>query len=227
MRGDGICPSGSIVGRGSAEIAVTGLGRQRFSATAFNETGQQVETVKQGNMVNAVVRGFFTAEGLDALIPTCITGGQPPEGCPTDQARLRASELVTPVIERDGRAYLTTPPTCPPSGRWQTPIVFTYADGVTERLVSEQPCEPPTAAAERACHSRRRVMLSDLARRRLRTITARYRGRRVRLDPRRPVIDLRGLPRGRYAVRIVAVTRGGDRIRLVRRYRTCARRLPA
>lgn len=225
MRGEGVCPPGSIVGTGFAELAVTGLGRQRFDTTAFNETGQQVETVRQGRTVSAVVRGYFTAEGLDALIPTCITGGQPPQGCPDDQARLRASELITPVIERDGRAYFRTPPTCPPSGRWSSPVVLVYADGVTERLFPEQPCDPPAPPKE--CRSRRQVVLEDLVRRRLRSITARYRGRRVRLDPRRPVVDLRGLRRGRYTVRITAKRRDGTRVRIVRRYRTCAPRSPA
>ena len=80
QRGDGICPPASRVGTGRAETLVTGLGRQRFTANAFNDDGQQVETIKQGDQVTAVVRGFVRPEGLDALIPTCITGGQPPDG---------------------------------------------------------------------------------------------------------------------------------------------------
>jgi hypothetical protein len=225
LRGDGICPPGSIVGTGTAEILVEGFGRQRFETTAFNERDQQVETVKQGGRVNAVVRGFFTPEGLDALIPTCILGGQPPDGCPSDQSRLLENELVLPVYNRDGRTYQRNPPTCPPSGRWRTPVILTFADGVVERVFPEQPCtrtgtgEP--AGAPAACRSRRRIALRGLARRDLRSATARIRGRRVRLDPRRPVIDLRGLPRGRYAIRVTAVTRTGKRITFVRRYRTC------
>jgi hypothetical protein len=223
MRGDGICPRGSLLGTGFAETLVVGLGRQRFDANAFNADGQQVETVKQGDQVSAVVRGIFTPEGLDALIPTCVTGGQPPEGCPVDQARLVRSELVIPPYSRDGRSYFTTPPTCPPSGRWSTPIVMTFADGTTDRLFPEQPCDPEAGApaGAPACRSRRQVVFSALARVGLRRISARLRGRRVRLDPRRPVLDLRGLPSGRYRVRIDAVTKRGTRVRLIRRYRTC------
>ncbi len=216
LRGDGICPADSVVGTGWAEIDVTGFGRQRFDTRAFNDRDQQIETVKQGERVNAVVRGFFTAEGLDALIPTCITGGQPPSGCPFDQSSLVANELVTPAITRDGRSYLTTPPTCPPSGRWVSPVILTYADGVTERLEPEQPCR---AVSE--CRSRRRVVLRGLARLRLRRVEAIVGGRRVRLHPRRPVIDLRGLRRGRHTVRVLAVRADGRRLTLVRRYRVC------
>ena len=224
LRGDGICPPKSEVGFGTAEILVEGLGRQRFETKAFNETGQQVETVRQGGRVNAVIRGFFTEEGLDALIPTCIAGGQPPRGCPDDQARLLRNELVQPEYTVGGRTYFRTPPTCPPSGRWRTPVILTYADGVTERVFPEQPCRRArkgAAGAGTSCRSRRKVVFRQLARRRLRSITAVLRGRRIRLDRRRPALDLSDLPEGRYTVRITAVTRQGKRLRYVKRYRTC------
>jgi hypothetical protein len=223
-QGDDICPQDSFVGAGQAEVLVTGLGRQRFTVNGINDDGQQLNTVKQGEMVSAVIRGTFTAEGLDALIPTCVTGGQPPSGCPFDQVRLLSSELVVPPYVTPAGSYFTTPPACPPSGRWRSQIVMTYADGVTERLFPEQPCAgagregaPPPVA----CRSRRRVVFAALARVGLRSFTAVLRGRRLRLDPRRPVLDLRGLPRGRYAVRVRAVTRSGKRLRFTRRYRTC------
>jgi hypothetical protein len=45
------------------------------------------------------------------------------------------------------------------------------------------------------------------------------RGRRLRAP-----VDLRGLPRGRFTVRIVAVTRSGRRVTDTRRYVTCVPR---
>lgn len=223
MRGDGICPAGSLVGTGFAEILVFGLGLQRFTASAFNNYGQQVETVKQGNQVQAVVRGFFTEEGLDAEIPTCATGGQPPGGCPFDQARLVRSELVIPEYTVGSRTYFRSPPTCPPSGRWRARVVLTFADGVTERVYPEQPCDRPAPAPAPACRGLARVSFPVFARRGLRWIHATVRGRRIRLNPRRPVLDLRRLPRGRHTVRIVALTKRGKRLRIVGRYRTCGR----
>jgi hypothetical protein len=224
VRGDAACPEASRLGEGSADLVVEGFGNQSFTQTAFNVDGGQFQTVKQGRVVQAVVRGVLTPEGLDARIPTCLTGGQPPEGCAEDQARLLRSELALPALTRDGRSYFTTPPDCPPSGRWRSAVVLTFGDGVTERVFPEQPCaaagEEPAPAAE--CRSRRKIVFSALARVGLRSISAKLRGRRTRLDPRRPVLDLRGLPRGRYTVRVRAVTRSGRRVSFTRRYRTCS-----
>lgn len=38
------------------------------------------------------------------------------------------------------RAYMRTPPTCPPSGLWTTTAIFTYRDGSTERRSATTPC---------------------------------------------------------------------------------------
>jgi hypothetical protein len=38
------------------------------------------------------------------------------------------------------RAYLRTPPRCPPSGAWTTTATFTYRDGSTEQRTSTTPC---------------------------------------------------------------------------------------
>jgi hypothetical protein len=58
-------------------------------------------------------------------------------------------------------------------------------------------------------------------------VTVRLRGvtRVLRRPPWGTIVDLRGLPRGRFAVRITALTSTGRTIRGTRRYRTCAGRL--
>jgi hypothetical protein len=38
------------------------------------------------------------------------------------------------------RAYMRTPPTCPPSGFWTTAVTFTYRDGSTQQLTAPSPC---------------------------------------------------------------------------------------
>jgi len=216
-QGDAACPPEAVIGSGSAELDVVGVGRQRFTTTVFNADEQQLETVRQGEMVSAVVRGFFRPEGLDALIPTCVSGGQPPDGCPFDQAKLRANELSVPRVTREGRGYFVTPPTCPASRHWESPVVFVYADGVEERLITRQPCRPRPPR----CTTSRRFRFASLEGRRLRSVVAVVRGRRMALDPRRPVLDLRGRRAGSYTIRIRAVTRAGRRITQVRRVRLC------
>lgn len=39
------------------------------------------------------------------------------------------------------RAYLRTPPTCPPSGVWTTTAIFTYRDGSSQQLAAPTPCK--------------------------------------------------------------------------------------
>ena len=39
------------------------------------------------------------------------------------------------------RAYLRTPPTCPPSGVWTTTAIFTYRDGSSQQRATTTPCK--------------------------------------------------------------------------------------
>ncbi len=52
-------------------------------------------------------------------------------------------------------------------------------------------------------------------------VTVRGRSQSFR-RPRRVLVDLRGLPAGRYRVRVVARTDTGRTLRITRTYRTCA-----
>ena len=40
------------------------------------------------------------------------------------------------------KAYMRTPPTCPPSGLWTNTAIFTYRDGSTEQRTATTPCKP-------------------------------------------------------------------------------------
>ncbi len=82
----------------------------------------------------------------------------------------------------------------------------------------------PPAGGARRCTSRRRFRIH------LRKALVRARvtvaGRRMKVRRRggrlTAIVDLRGLPRGRYRVAIRGVTRRGRRVRATRRYRTCS-----
>ena len=90
--------------------------------------------------------------------------------------------------------------------------------------------EPSSAAplglpSARSCISRRRFRVRVRAPRgaRIAGVTVYVNGRRRAVaSSRRSVVDLRGLPRGRVRVRLVAVTAGGRHLRQTRVYRTCA-----
>jgi hypothetical protein len=84
-----------------------------------------------------------------------------------------------------------------------------------------------------ACASRRHFVIRLVAPRgqRLRRATVYVNGRRVRVISGRRLrapVDLRGLPRGTFRVRIAAVTTRGRHVTATRRYHTCVkRRVPA
>lgn len=93
------------------------------------------------------------------------------------------------------------------------------------------PVEPTAGAGRsiglpRRCTSRRRFPIRIRVPRgeRIRTVVVFVNGRRVRVSRRgrsRALINLRGLPPGRFRVDITVRTRSGKRISTTRRYRTC------
>ena len=44
-------------------------------------------------------------------------------------------------IKGKRRAYLRTPPTCPPTGAWTTTATFSYRDGSSQQLTAPSPCK--------------------------------------------------------------------------------------
>ncbi|HEX8101834.1 MAG TPA: cellulase family glycosylhydrolase [Solirubrobacteraceae bacterium] len=103
---------------------------------------------------------------------------------------------------------------CAGEGRW----------ALSGRAGTAAAAAPPSAKPP--CRSRRRVTVALPIRRRvkLRRITVRVNGKRVRRlrgDRRRVRVDFRGRPKGRVVVRIVAQARGGRRYEERREYRLC------
>jgi hypothetical protein len=81
-------------------------------------------------------------------------------------------------------------------------------------------------APARRCASRRhfRIRLQRTRGLRLRTVRVYVNGRRARVLRGRRItapVNLRGLPKGRFTVKIVGVTRAGRKLVSTRRYRTC------
>ena len=75
--------------------------------------------------------------------PTCFPNFDPP-GCPVDDVLQLASTMNAPAVTRTSddttRGYVTTPPTCPASGQWDTTIKFWWADGSQDTAVTQTPC---------------------------------------------------------------------------------------
>jgi len=224
QRGEAACPAASRIGAGSADIKPVAFPAVHYETVVFNADHEQKELLTADPpSPPVVVHGYIRGNQLDGPVPTCITGGTAPQDCPSDQVSLLRNDITIPPFTSGRgarrRSYFTTPPRCPRSGAWSTPITFYYGDGAVETLTTRQPCSRP---ARGRCVTHRRFKLRRLGTGRLRSLVATVRGRRFALDPARRVLKLRHLPTGRFRVKIRAVTVTGRRLGLTRIYRNCS-----
>jgi hypothetical protein len=82
-----------------------------------------------------VVRGKLGPETLDfELVPL---PGTPPDG----GADKREDANFPPTVGPSGKAWLTTPPTCPGSGKWTFRVDYTFRNGEKVTRTSDAPCD--------------------------------------------------------------------------------------
>jgi hypothetical protein len=110
----------------------------------YNSKHQLLELVKSGDAVISVVHTYIHGTTLHGPVPTCLTGGQPPSGCPFDQVTLLSNHLLVRRISvghgSARRSYGTTPPTCPRSGRWRARVTLYYGDGSRDTVKPKARC---------------------------------------------------------------------------------------
>jgi hypothetical protein len=142
LLGAAACPPASKVGEGVARVDTGIPGPYRIVTVDiefFNNTNELIylNTIR-GIGARVVVRGRIIGGRRIETEPGMLPG-MPPDGGAIDYAR-----IVDPVytIRRDDqlRAYHTTPPRCPRSGRWTGRIILTYADGETQAVPTHSPC---------------------------------------------------------------------------------------
>jgi hypothetical protein len=148
LKGESACPPSARIGSGQATVKQVVLGVATYDTVIYNAADEMLELVKSGDRVLAVVHTYIHGTTLDGPIPTCLTGGQPPTGCPFDQLTLLSNHLqVMPISVGQGAArrnYGTTPSTCPPSRRWEGPVTLYYGDGSVDRVTPWAPCSRRT-----------------------------------------------------------------------------------
>ena len=142
-RGTAACPAGSHIGSGTVESKFMGMdgSEATLRVDVFNNTGEMIMLVSSPGLTS-VARGKFQPDGsIEYRSPTCFPATA---GCPVDNALQLGSNVSMPPYVRtvDGvtKSYLTTPPTCPKSGYWESPIGFWWADGTSEIVVTSQAC---------------------------------------------------------------------------------------
>lgn len=144
--GEAACPPGSKVGEGIVTVDSGLPSPARFftvDVDFFNNTDQLIylNTIR-GTGARVVVRAQVSSNQI--VTDLMMLPGTPPDGAAIDTVHVRFPRLV-----RDGRAYVTTPPTCPPRRRWANKVTFTYADGVEQTVNSRSPCRRATQRARR------------------------------------------------------------------------------
>lgn len=140
LQGPAACPAGSRLGSGKADGKFMGSA-STLDLDLFNDT-DEVVMVARTPFLATISRGRIQPDNsVEWSTPTCypsITLA----GCPVDSALQVGSNVHVPPYVRGGRSYMTTPPSCPPSGEWQQPIRFWWADGTSDLVTSRHPCTP-------------------------------------------------------------------------------------
>ena len=139
VRGTAACPDDTRVGSGTIQ-GDTGVGAPvdpiTGDDTVFNGPDEIIEVVTPPGMPFAVaVDRLHQRRGTVTAHPPAPPGG-PPDGHTT----IRRVDFTIPARGAGRSAYITTPGTCPPSGVWTTTGRFTFADGVSDTVLTTTPC---------------------------------------------------------------------------------------
>jgi hypothetical protein len=140
IRGAAACPAGSRLGGGTVVGKFMGAFPNTLQADFFNAPGEQI-ILARSPVFASVSRGKIAADqSVTYEAPTCFPYLLPAP-CPVDNAlQVRSDMKVGPRVVKGARTYMRTPPRCPKSGHWTTPIGFWWKDGTTDRVVTKQPC---------------------------------------------------------------------------------------
>ena len=147
-QGADACPPGSRVGAGTLRIDSGFPEPARFidaDVVFLNNTDELIfVSTERDSGARVVTRSMVQGGQITNSAPPLP--GTPPDGGAIDVVRVELGDQT--------RRYITTPLDCPPSGRWTNSIAFTYADGVTQTVLSDSPCLSAGSAAAGATEGR-------------------------------------------------------------------------
>jgi hypothetical protein len=157
-----------------------------------------------------------------------IPAAPPPEPFLALKDVFNELNVITVGSGSSRRAYITTPPTCPPSGKWTFTTTFTYRDGVKQPVQSDTPCTPGAApSCQRA--SSMEFKLHRSGSNRVVQVDAFVDGKRHLRRTGRDIarVTLKGLKRdGTMTVRIVATHNTGSKVVSTRTWTGCVKGKP-
>jgi hypothetical protein len=144
-QGAAACPAGSKVGGGTASAVFLGNFPSTVDVDVFNNKDEMI-ILGHSQFVSSVSRGKINPDAtVEFSSPTCFpsTSSGP---CPTDDLLQTGSAIrVAPYTKSSNgvvRSYITTPPTCPASGHWDTTIRFWWSDGSVDTVTPQEACTP-------------------------------------------------------------------------------------
>lgn len=150
-RGEAACPPGSKVQSGRMAMDTgSPFGVPRiihFRTMTFNS---REGFVSLGEAENPPMRGVVRSRdrGGTVIVDYADAPGWPP---PDRYSAMTVMRNSGPPIIRGGRAFMRTPPSCPPSRRWTTRYTFIYHDGARQTETTHAPCRPlPTCRGAEA-----------------------------------------------------------------------------
>jgi polyvinyl alcohol dehydrogenase (cytochrome) len=175
--GPAACPKASQVGSGTLQAAIgSPLDPETADVTIFNWGKGTIEvvTVPGTNVTLAIDRGNFTGPGE-------LTNHPPrgPGGPPDFETSVSAVDFTyRDVGNGRGRAFITTPPTCPSTHAWISRVSYSTADGRSYHATSATPCGAPARTRRGATRlhltaTPRRIRAGAGARLRIRVTSAR------------------------------------------------------
>ena len=141
LEGGAACPPDSAIGGGvvTVDTGTPGPGRMVTADVEFFNNAEDpdgefiyVNTIRDSTartIIRADVTRRRTITNVDML------PGSPPDGGAIDTVDLKVARVV-----RNGRAYITTPRTCPRKKRWITKVQFSYGDGYTQTVATRNRC---------------------------------------------------------------------------------------
>jgi hypothetical protein len=139
VQGAAACPARSRVGRNDFVID-TGLpGAQRYlheDLTYLNEPGGiKLLARDRTNGQKLVFHATVDGRSADVDMPPVLPGAPPDGGSPRSE-----TAIVFKATGAGGRGFVTTPATCPRSRTWRFRFVYTFRDGRTQTVTSDQRC---------------------------------------------------------------------------------------
>jgi len=150
-KGTAACPSNTIVGTGDGTVRINGFTNLVPTLTATLYNGKKHKLIlyinpSQGQPVvlRAKISGANGSPKIVTKVPLLCAVKNPTTGKCTTEARIASLNLYIKKIGGKGKpAFITTPPTCPGSKKWQFVGTFKYQNATpsSKTIKSNSPCK--------------------------------------------------------------------------------------